>query len=115
GRLARQDTSAPAARGDGRRIMSGGIRERMRLLRGQGTSEPETTAAVNNEGSISGTASGADTTDNSAAAGTLSPEWDALQVTQRENDYGEYLLRRVRYPLEHRHGYHRLSELAEAA
>ncbi len=103
--------------------MSGGIRERMRLLRGQGASEPGSVPAGSDHEEVLETGSSVEEAGVGAApdaasdadASLLSPEWDALQVTLRENDYGEYLLRRVTYPLGHRHGDHRLAELAEAA
>jgi len=89
--------------------MSGGIRERMRLLRGQGASGDPGQAVEVPEPGRRGDA------DTSRQDSALPPEWEALQVSLRENAHGEYLMRRVTYPLEHRHGDHRLVELAEAA
>jgi hypothetical protein len=45
----------------------------------------------------------------------LEPAWTALGVTRLVNDAGECLIRRIAYPLSHRHGCHRLDELAECA
>jgi len=45
----------------------------------------------------------------------LDPAWAALGVSRLGNEAGECLHRRVVYPLDHRHGHHRLDELAECA
>jgi len=45
----------------------------------------------------------------------LDPAWTAMGVARLVNEEGECLLRRVVYPLEHRHGHHRLGELVECA
>lgn len=46
---------------------------------------------------------------------TLGPAWKALGVELASNEHGEFLLRRTVYPLDHRHGDHRLAELTESA
>jgi len=43
----------------------------------------------------------------------LSEDWDGLGVVLRESSEGYFLIRRVSYPLSHRHGIHRLSELED--
>ena len=50
-----------------------------------------------------------------AAGSPLDPAWTALGVTRLVNDAGECLVRRIVYPPDHRHGHHRLGELAECA
>jgi len=103
--------------------VSGGIRERMRLLRGQGAADTESSAGAEKAADTVTQESGTDALAESGEHGAssdvhgsaLSPEWEALQVSLRENEHGEYLMRRVTYPLGCRHGDHRLSELAEAA
>ena len=45
----------------------------------------------------------------------LDPAWTALGVARLVNDAGECLVRRVVYPMGHRHGFHRLDELTDCA
>ncbi|OUM96686.1 MAG: hypothetical protein A9Z00_03635 [Thermobacillus sp. ZCTH02-B1] len=78
------------------------LRERMNRLRGtrapEGLDEPGRGGPERNE-----------------AAEPPGPAWTALGVTRLANDAGECLVRRVVYPLDYRHGHHRLGELGECA
>ncbi|GGD63892.1 ribonuclease H-like domain-containing protein [Paenibacillus nasutitermitis] len=50
---------------------------------------------------------------DSADIEPLSADWDGLGVVIQESSEGFFLIRRIRYPLTHRHGIHHLSELSE--
>ncbi|MBJ6363655.1 ribonuclease H-like domain-containing protein [Paenibacillus sp. GCM10012307] len=98
------------------------MRERMNRLRGsqeavtegQPADQPESAQAVVPASARQETAAG-----SSLAAAVKGDDheavWTKLQVTERGNEWGSFLQREVRYSLEHRHGHHMLSELADTA
>jgi len=104
------------------------LRERMNRLRGSAGAQPGGGGASPN-----GTGGGQPECRQPDAAGgvpapeagdlrhadsvspALDPAWTALGVTRLVNEAGECLVRRVDYPLDHRHGFHRLDELDECA
>lgn len=97
-----------------------GIRERMNLLRGRPSSEPQPVAddAVREAlrpGPEEPAPDGSSHGPNGEEIAEPAPGWIGMNVRTHSNEWGDFLLRRIEYGLEHRHGDHRLAELIEAA
>lgn len=85
------------------------MRERMNRLRGESTEKDkqiETSAARGEEQKE---------LSQDADEEQLSPVWDTFDVKLMENDTGSFLLRKMVYPIDYRHGHHAIEELALAA
>ncbi|WP_053376227.1 ribonuclease H-like domain-containing protein [Paenibacillus sp. FJAT-27812] len=85
------------------------MRERMNRLRGESTEkdkQSEATPAVSEDY-------------NEVSLGEeeeqLSPVWETFDVKLLTNETGSFLLRKIVYPINHRHGHHAIEELIEAA
>jgi uncharacterized protein YprB with RNaseH-like and TPR domain len=83
------------------------MRERMNRLRGESTekdNQVETAVAVSEE-----------LIPQEEDKEKLSPVWETFDVELMENDTGSFLLRKIVYPIDYRHGHHAIEELAQAA
>ncbi|EXX89834.1 hypothetical protein BG53_13830, partial [Paenibacillus darwinianus] len=110
-----------------------GIRERMNLLRGRPSAGPEQSAddavrealrATEEQPAADALPGGSadalmdattDASPDGSAGEQLASGWRGMNVRTQSNEWGDFLLRRIEYELDHRHGEHRLAELAEAA
>jgi hypothetical protein len=86
------------------------LRERMNRLRGSGGGQPDEARQP-----APGGEDRAESAESPADGLAPDPAWTALGVTRLANEAGECLVRRVAYSLDHRHGHHRLGELADCA
>ncbi|MFC0332651.1 ribonuclease H-like domain-containing protein [Paenibacillus sepulcri] len=75
------------------------------------TAQPDSTAI--HQGELDEQSSASD--DDSLATDSLTGDWDGIGVVLQESSEGFFLIRKVRYPLSHRHGLHHLSELQDTA
>ncbi|XEC92582.1 ribonuclease H-like domain-containing protein [Paenibacillus tarimensis] len=91
-----------------------GLRERMNRLRGRSGDSTGTEADTATAEGLSGQTAES-LPDQVAEADRWSPVWTRMNVRAAMNEWGSYLLRETVYPLDYYHGYHRLSELKEAA
>jgi uncharacterized protein YprB with RNaseH-like and TPR domain len=87
-----------------------GMRDRMNRLRGE-SADRDKTAAETFPSHEEAAASVLDDPEEEL----LSPIWETFGVHLHRNEEGSFLMRRIVYPVDFRHGLHSLSELSEAA
>jgi uncharacterized protein YprB with RNaseH-like and TPR domain len=98
-----------------------GLRDRMNRLRGNGASEDTksfeeiVTERVENEAVSEAEAMVEADMHVDEAEEVLSPKWKKLGVQLQSNETGQFLLRKIVYPLHYQHGTHTLSELGLVA
>ncbi|MBB6730347.1 ribonuclease H-like domain-containing protein [Cohnella zeiphila] len=100
--------------------MSGGLRERLLRLKGQAKGEEAgsgehgsgSAATAGRDDSAAGKPESRDYRDNTERQEPdLHPAFGMLGVRQMENEHGSFLLRRIDYPFDYRHGLYELGEL----
>ncbi|MBD2869815.1 ribonuclease H-like domain-containing protein [Paenibacillus arenilitoris] len=93
-----------------------GLKDRMMRLRGHSSEAPADRKTE--EPASASAAIDSEETDRRAADSSddgLSPVWDRIGVKLLTNDAGSFLLRKVDYPADYRHGLHAIEELRQAA